>query len=112
MHLLLLTAGEAQQIDRVMEKFAERYLRDNPDSFSTADGPYLLSFALIMLNTDAHNPMADKKLSADDFVGMCQTQVCSAGGLFCWAYGTLAQEKFLIIFLLLACVPRKRTIAI
>ncbi|KAL0043362.1 hypothetical protein WJX79_002614 [Trebouxia sp. C0005] len=66
--------GEAQKIDRIMERFAERYCKDNPDVFQTSDGAYLLSFALIMLNTDAHNPMADKKLSLEDFVSMCQYQ--------------------------------------
>ena len=70
-------AGEAQKIDRIMEKFAERYCRDNPGAFRTADGAYLLAFALIMLNTDAHNPQADKKLALEDFVNMCQVQVAS-----------------------------------
>jgi hypothetical protein len=51
--------GEAQKIDRIVEKFAEAYCRDNPGAFATADGAYLLSFAIIMLNTDAHNPMAE-----------------------------------------------------
>ena len=68
--------GEAQKIDRIMERFAERYCKDNPHVFNTSDAAYLLSFALIMLNTDAHNPMADKKLTLDDFVSMCQYQVC------------------------------------
>ena len=63
-----------------MERFAERYCKDNPDVFQTSDGAYLLSFALIMLNTDAHNPMADKKLSLEDFVSMCQYQVRSPRG--------------------------------
>ena len=58
-----------------MEKFAEQYCKDNPGVFKTADGAYVLSFALIMLNTDAHNPMAEKMLSMADFVGMCQYQV-------------------------------------
>ena len=62
-----------------MEKFAERFCRDNPDAFATADAAYLLAFALIMLNTDAHNPMAEKKLSREDFVNMCQTQVPVTG---------------------------------
>ena len=68
-------AGEAQKIDRIMEKFAERYCRDNPGAFATADAAYLLAFALIMLNTDAHNPHADKKLAPADFISMCQAQV-------------------------------------
>lgn len=58
-----------------MEKFAERYCRDNPGAFRSADGAYLLAFALIMLNTDAHNPHADGSLGPADFVGMCQAQV-------------------------------------
>ena len=74
---LFLGVGEAQKIDRIMEKFAERYCRDNPGAFRSADGAYLLAFALIMLNTDAHNPQADKKLGLDDFINMCQVQVGS-----------------------------------
>ena len=76
----LCRAGEAQKIDRIMEKFAERFCRDNPGAFHTADGAYLLSFALIMLNTDAHNPMADKNISAEDFIGMCQSSVSLGPG--------------------------------
>jgi Sec7-like guanine-nucleotide exchange factor len=30
-----------------------------------ADGAYLLAFAIIMLNTDAHNPMADRQAVHD-----------------------------------------------
>jgi len=66
------SAGEAQKIDRIMEKFAERYCCDNQGAFRSADGAYLLAFALIMLNTDAHNPHADRNLGPDDFVNMCQ----------------------------------------
>ena len=73
-NLLLAYTGEAQQIDRIMDKFAERYCRDNPAAFAAADGAYLLAFALIMLNTDAHNPMADAHMAKADFVGMCQVQ--------------------------------------
>jgi hypothetical protein len=76
-HTLHACAGEAQKIDRIMEKFAERYCRDNPGAFGSADAAYLLAFALIMLNTDAHNPHADRKLGPQDFVAMCQVQVCT-----------------------------------
>lgn len=94
--------GEAQKIDRIMEKFAERYCKDNPGkdwyepgyrfhshfsgthicgchegTFRTADAAYLLSFAIIMLNTDAHNPMVDNKMSREDFVLM---NAASGGG--------------------------------
>lgn len=48
--------GEAQKIDRLMEKFAERYVKCNPTSFKKADVAYVLAYSVVMLNTDAHNP--------------------------------------------------------
>lgn len=48
--------GEAQKIDRLMEKFAERFVSCNPGSFKSADVCYVLAYSVIMLNTDAHNP--------------------------------------------------------
>ncbi|KAL4382010.1 hypothetical protein HN51_005581 [Arachis hypogaea] len=60
--------GEAQKIDRIMEKFAERYCKCNPKVFSSADTAYVLAYSVIMLNTDAHNPMVKNKMSADDFI--------------------------------------------
>ena len=43
--------GEAQKIDRMMETFAQRYCQLNPNIFSNTDTCYVLSFAVIMLNT-------------------------------------------------------------
>ncbi|KAI0494704.1 hypothetical protein KFK09_024847 [Dendrobium nobile] len=60
--------GEAQKIDRIMEKFAQRYCKCNPNFFSSADTAYVLAYSVIMLNTDAHNPMVKNKMSPEDFV--------------------------------------------
>lgn len=62
--------GEAQKIDRIMEKFAERYTRQNLDVFPTADTAFILAFSVIMLNTDLHNPSIkeEKKMTAESFV--------------------------------------------
>lgn len=60
--------GEAQKIDRIMEKFAERYCKCNPKAFTSADTAYVLAYSVIMLNTDAHNPMVKNKMSSDDFI--------------------------------------------
>ncbi|GAB4844373.1 Brefeldin A-inhibited guanine nucleotide-exchange protein 2 [Ancistrocladus abbreviatus] len=60
--------GEAQKIDRIMEKFAERYCKCNPEAFSSADTAYVLAYSVILLNTDAHNPMVKNKMSAEDFI--------------------------------------------
>ena len=54
--------GEAQKIDRIMEKFAESYCKCNPKVFSSADTAYVLAYSVIMLNTDAHNPMVKSKV--------------------------------------------------
>lgn len=47
-----------------------RYCRDNPNLFKNADTAYVLAYAVIMLNTDAHNPMVTKKMTKSDFVRM------------------------------------------
>lgn len=61
--------GEAQKIDRVLEKFAAIYWAQNPDVFPSADTAFVLSFAIIMLQTDAHNPniKPEKKMKKVDF---------------------------------------------
>eukprot|EP01130_Rhizamoeba_saxonica_P004487 TRINITY_DN1832_c0_g1_i1.p1 TRINITY_DN1832_c0_g1~~TRINITY_DN1832_c0_g1_i1.p1 ORF type:complete len:1559 (-),score=294.89 TRINITY_DN1832_c0_g1_i1:30-4664(-) len=58
--------GEAQQIDRLMEKFAYKYFLDNPDSFiGSAEGVYVLSFAIMMLATDLHSSSITDKIPVD-----------------------------------------------
>ncbi|XWS54428.1 hypothetical protein CRYUN_Cryun10bG0088600 [Craigia yunnanensis] len=60
--------GEAQKIDCIMEKFAERYCKCNPNSFTSADTAYVLAYSVIMLNTDAHNSMVKDKMTKSDFI--------------------------------------------
>lgn len=48
--------GEAQKIDRMMEKFAAGYCNQNKQVFPSADTAFVLAFSIIMLNTDLHNP--------------------------------------------------------
>jgi len=62
--------GEAQKIDRILEKFASHYWKENPDVFPSADTAFILSFAIIMLQTDAHNPniKPERKMSKTDFM--------------------------------------------
>ena len=62
--------GEAQKIDRMMEKFAERYWMKNTDKFDNADAVFTLAFSIILLNTDLHNPSIEpeKRMKKVDFV--------------------------------------------
>jgi len=62
--------GEAQKIDRMMETFAQRYCQLNPDIFTNSDTCYVLSFAIIMLNTSLHNPSVKDKPSVEQFITM------------------------------------------
>lgn len=88
--------GEAQKIDRIMEKFAERYCADNPGLFKNADTAYVLAYAVIMLNTDAHNPMVWPKMSKPDFVRMNSSgdaEECAPKELLEEIYDSIVKEE-------------------
>jgi brefeldin A-inhibited guanine nucleotide-exchange protein len=55
-----------------MEKFAERYTLQNEDVFPSADTAFILSFAVIMLQTDLHNPniKPEKKMTCPTFINL------------------------------------------
>ena len=59
---------ETQQIDRVMEAFAKRYNECNDGLFASDDQPYILSFSLMMLHTDAFNKNAKNKMTKVDYL--------------------------------------------
>lgn len=74
--------GEAQQIDRILQTFSDacsqvceesqrgRLKLFSSDPKRASDAAYLLSFSIIMLNTDRHNAniREDRKMSCEDFV--------------------------------------------
>jgi brefeldin A-inhibited guanine nucleotide-exchange protein len=45
-------------IDRIVQKFAQKYFTDNQPNknFKNADSAYIFAFSTIMLNTDLYNP--------------------------------------------------------
>ncbi|VDB86491.1 unnamed protein product [Peniophora sp. CBMAI 1063] len=68
---LLMHVGlprETQQIDRVMEAFAQRYHQDHRDLYKSEDHPYILAFSLIMLHTDAFNKSNKRKMTKADYM--------------------------------------------
>ncbi|KAK9274482.1 hypothetical protein L1049_021730 [Liquidambar formosana] len=88
--------GEAQKIDRIMEKFAERYCADNPGLFKNADTAYVLAYAVILLNTDAHNPMVWPKMSKSDFIrmnAMNDAEECAPKELLEEIYDSIVKEE-------------------
>ena len=54
----------------MMEKFAARFCIQNDGVFPSPDTAYVLAFAIIMLNTDLHNPniKPEKKMTIEQFL--------------------------------------------
>jgi uncharacterized membrane protein YgcG len=66
--------GEAQQIDRILEKFSIKFHAACPGVFQHADVAYILAFSIIMLNTDLHSaniPKA-KKMTLEQYLSSCR----------------------------------------
>ncbi|EGV65665.1 GDP/GTP exchange factor for [Yamadazyma tenuis ATCC 10573] len=74
--------GEAQQIERIVETFASRYAEcqeekqpdskeaDQPDVSTVRpdeDSVFVLSFSIILLNTDLHNPQVKKHMTLEAY---------------------------------------------
>ena len=60
--------GEAQKISRFLEAFADAYFAANPGGeVADADAAYVLSYSIIMLNTDQHNPQVKNKMTLEQF---------------------------------------------
>ncbi len=64
--------GEAQCIDRLMEAFAKHYFEQGKGNhpFINSDAAFVLSFSIIMLNTDLHNPNVrdDRRMTLEGFI--------------------------------------------
>jgi brefeldin A-inhibited guanine nucleotide-exchange protein len=61
--------GEAAIIDRILEKFAERYFSQNSRSiFPCADAAYVMSFSIMMLSTDLHSTAQKKKMTKAEWL--------------------------------------------
>ena len=73
-----------------------RYCADNPGLFKNADTAYVLAYAVIMLNTDAHNPMVWPKMSKSDFIRMNATndpEECAPTELLGEIYDSIVKEE-------------------
>ncbi|KAK9473955.1 uncharacterized protein V1510DRAFT_311813 [Dipodascopsis tothii] len=59
--------GESQQIERIVEKFSERYTEHNTADVASKDAAFVLSYSVIMLNTDLHNPQVKSRMTAEQY---------------------------------------------
>ena len=78
--------GEAQKIDRLLDAYCYAYCKDNPTVFKYPSAAITLAFAMIMLNTDHHNPNLRNiknpkpKMTENQF--MYNLRDCNNGGEF------------------------------
>lgn len=73
-----------------------RYCADNPRLFKNADTAYVLAYAVIMLNTDAHNPMVWPKMAKSDFIrmnAMSDAEDCAPTDLLEEIYDSIVKEE-------------------
>ncbi|PVU98471.1 hypothetical protein BB559_001543 [Furculomyces boomerangus] len=59
--------GESQQIERIMKTFSSVYFATEPEQISSKNAAFVLSFAIIMLNTDLHNPQIKNRMKLEEF---------------------------------------------
>ncbi|EEP75934.1 predicted protein [Uncinocarpus reesii 1704] len=59
---------ETQQIDRVLQGFADRYHECNPGIFASTDQAYFIAFSLLILHTDVFNKNNKRKMQKQDYV--------------------------------------------
>ena len=60
--------GESALIERIVSSFAEKYCASSvPEGVANKDSVFILSYAIIMLNTDQHNPTIKGRMKFEDF---------------------------------------------
>ncbi|XP_026190806.1 uncharacterized protein LOC34622114, partial [Cyclospora cayetanensis] len=67
--------GEAQQVYRLLYRFASLYVRDNEEHGLDLDTVHFLAYAILMLHTDRHNPKVKRKMTKEQF-----RKIVAAGG--------------------------------
>ncbi|KAJ2162914.1 GDP/GTP exchange factor for ARF [Coemansia sp. RSA 552] len=59
--------GESQLIERIVEAFAAVFVAGDPADIATKDAAFILSYAVIMLNTDQHSRQVKVRMKFEDF---------------------------------------------
>lgn len=85
---------ETQQVDRVIQAFADRYHECNPGIFQSSDKAYIVAFSLMMLHTDAFNKNNKRKMQKHDYVKNTSGQNVSDDILACF-YDNICYTPFI-----------------
>ncbi|OAS99302.1 guanyl-nucleotide exchange factor, variant [Blastomyces dermatitidis ER-3] len=75
---------ETQQIDRVVQSFADRYHECNPGIYSSTEQAYFIAFSLLILHTDVFNKNNKRKMQKPDYVRNTQGEGIAVEILECF----------------------------
>lgn len=87
---------ETQQIDRVLQGFADRYHECNPGIFINTDKAYFISFSIIILHTDVFNKNNKRKMTRLDYIKNSSCEGVSDDVLGCF-YDNVVYTPFIHI---------------
>jgi len=60
--------AEGELIDHIVEAFATIYTSQNPGAFKSVSSAHILCYAIILLNSDIHNPNVYKHMTQEEFI--------------------------------------------
>ncbi|KAI9780456.1 MAG: hypothetical protein M1839_006730 [Geoglossum umbratile] len=85
---------ETQQIDRVVQAFADRYHECNPGIYASPDQAYFIAFSLIILHTDVFNKNNKHKMQRQDYIKNTSGEGISDDILECF-YDNISYTPFI-----------------
>ncbi|OCL07806.1 hypothetical protein AOQ84DRAFT_52404 [Glonium stellatum] len=85
---------ETQQIDRVLQSFADRYHECNPGIYINPDKAYFISFSIVILHTDFFNKNNKRKMQRPDYIKNSSCEGVSDDALGC-IYDNIVYTPFI-----------------
>ena len=85
---------ETQQIDRVLQAFANRYHECNPGIYASPDEAYFIAFSVLILHTDVFNKNNKNKMQKNDYTKNARGQGVADEILECF-YDNISYTPFI-----------------
>lgn len=85
---------ETQQIDRVLQAFANRYHECNPGIYASPDEAYFIAFSILILHTDVFNKNNKSKMQKNDYTKNARGQGVADEILQCF-YDNISYTPFI-----------------
>lgn len=85
---------ETQQIDRVLQAFANRYHECNPGVYASPDEAYFIAFSILILHTDVFNKNNKHKMQKQDYTKNARGQGVADEILECF-YDNISYTPFI-----------------